>query len=152
MMFRNRKSPTLEKARQRAAKMGTIESNLDLGNGLTLPYYLNAIETADKTLEAYNNALVQLTRLYEDAIAAESVLTDLNERMFTGVVTKYGRNSTEYKMAGGKVRGRRTGNKTTAPVAAATEAVTEPAIEMLVTASGEQSKNGSRNGNGKVKA
>lgn len=34
-------------------------------------------------------------------------LKDLNERILTGVATKYGKNSTQYEMAGGKKKSER---------------------------------------------
>jgi hypothetical protein len=120
-----------------------------LGNGLTLPYYLEMIESTRQKLEAYNTALAQISRLYDEAIAAEALLTDLNERMFSGVLTKYGRNSIQYRMVGGKPRGR---SRTTKP-SAEPPVASEAAIDLMVsaqaaelTSSGKATQNGTRNG------
>jgi hypothetical protein len=39
--------------------------------------------------------------LYNSCIAQIEVIKDWNERILTGVATKYGKNSSQYEMAGG---------------------------------------------------
>jgi hypothetical protein len=145
-MYRQRNSPAVKKGRQRALNMGSLNPNLDLGHGLTLPAYLEAIDTTHNKFEAYNTALLQLTRLYDEAIAAEVNLNDLNERMFSGVLTKFGRNSTEYKMAGGKLKSRRSSEKLSSETPAAEAIVTD---QILLTVPAQESV-GNGNGNGKA--
>lgn len=102
MPFRKRSSPTVEKAERRLASLKSIDLSLDLGSGLTLQAYTNGIERARERLNTYNTMLSNLTQIYNEMLEAEQILADLNVRMLTGVLTKYGRNSTEYEMAGGK--------------------------------------------------
>jgi hypothetical protein len=151
-MYRQRNSPALKKARQRALNMGSLDPQLDLGHGLTLPTYLEAIDITHNKFEAYNTALLQLTRLYDEAMEADMNLTDLNERMFSGILTKFGRNSTEYKMAGGRLKSRKTGqssSKTSATEGTVTEGTVTDQILLAVSAKNAV-RNGSGNGNGKA--
>jgi hypothetical protein len=102
MMFKHRNPKSVEKARKRAAEIASIDFNLDLGHGLTVPAYQQLIESTQQKFDAYNTALAQLIWLYNEAIAADNLLADWNTRMMSGVVTRFGKNSIEYKLAGGK--------------------------------------------------
>ena len=53
----------LEKAMRRAAGINSINPNLDLGNGLTLPAFTSLIETMRTRENAYNTALSNLDKL-----------------------------------------------------------------------------------------
>lgn len=102
-----RTSSALEKAVRRAAGMGSIDPNLDLGNGLTLLSFLNLIEMMRSQENAYNSALSHLDKLYRDMLETERQLGDMTEHMLLGVATKYGKSSTEYGMAGGVPKNQR---------------------------------------------
>ncbi|MDD2922102.1 MAG: hypothetical protein PHQ36_07425 [Anaerolineales bacterium] len=52
-------------------------------------------------LSAYNTLLSQVDEVYNAVLSAEKALRDLNERMLTGVAAKYGKDSSQYEMAGG---------------------------------------------------
>jgi hypothetical protein len=126
MAFQKRGSKTIEKADQRMTAMRSIDTYLSLGDNLNLPAYEMAITKAQIKLDAYNTALSSLTQLSNEAIEAERELADLSERMFTGLVTKYGRNSTEYEMAGGRPRDKK--RKKAAPAASSLPTLTTTII------------------------
>ena len=58
-------------------------------------------------ISTYNTALSTIDDLYNDCIAKIDVIKDWNERVLTGVATKYGKNSSQYEMAGGKKKSER---------------------------------------------
>jgi hypothetical protein len=67
MARRKRTSVVLEKAVRRAAGINSIASNLDLGNGLTLPAFSSLIEKMRTRENAYNSALSSLDKLYRES-------------------------------------------------------------------------------------
>ena len=102
-----RSSIPLEKAERRAASLQSISSDLDFGNGLTLEAYNSLIEDLRSQITAYNTILSTIDQARENLQDTEHRLTDFSERMLTGVATQYGKNSTEYTMAGGIRRSER---------------------------------------------
>ncbi|MEH1829748.1 MAG: hypothetical protein V7L22_31185 [Nostoc sp.] len=101
MARRKRTSLVLERAVRRAASINSIDPNLDLGNGLTLPAFSTLIETMRTRENAYNTALSTLDKLYREMLEIESELGDMTEHMLMAVATRYGKSSVEYGMAGG---------------------------------------------------
>lgn len=97
----------LEKGRTRLAAVKSISAQLDLGNDITAPNYETEINLLSTKLNTYNTALSTIDDLYNDCIAQIDVLKDWNERILTGVATKYGKNSSQYEMAGGKKKSER---------------------------------------------
>lgn len=91
----------LEKARTRLAAVKSIDPALDLSNGITAANYETQVGTMTTNLEDYNTALSTVDNLYNICIAQLNVIKDWNERVLAGVATKYGKNSSEYEMAGG---------------------------------------------------
>ena len=91
----------LEKGKKRLAAVKSIDPTLDLGNGIEVPKYELEVILMDTKLAAYNTALSTVDGLYNECVAQRDVLKDWNERVLTGVATKYGKNSSEYEMAGG---------------------------------------------------
>jgi hypothetical protein len=102
-----RTSSALEKAVRRAAGLASIDPNLDLGNGLTLPSFSTLIETMRTRENDYNSALSNLDKLYREMLETERELSDMAEHMLLGVATKYGKSSIEYGMAGGVPKNQR---------------------------------------------
>lgn len=101
MARRKRTSTSAAFAQSRANSLGSIDPNLDLGNGMTLAAYALAIKgTADKN-DAYNTELSKLDGLLNDLEAGEAALDDLSTRMLAAVGVKYGKDSSEYEKAGG---------------------------------------------------
>jgi hypothetical protein len=107
MARRKRTSLVLEKAVRRAASINSIDSNIDLGNGLSLPAFSTLIETMRTKENAYNTALSSLDRLYREMLETEDELGDMTEYMLMAVGTRYGKSSIEYGMAGGVPKNQR---------------------------------------------
>ena len=91
----------LEKGRKRVAGVKSIDPALDLGNDITVENYEKQVEKMEQNLAAYNTALSTVDDLYNICIAQKDVLKDWNERILSGVATKFGKNSSQYEMAGG---------------------------------------------------
>jgi hypothetical protein len=107
MARRKRTSKVLEKAVRRLASMSSIDSNLDLGDELTLAGFSTLIETMRTKENAYNSALSSLDKLYREMLETERELADMTEHMLLGVATRYGKSSVEYGMAGGVPKNQR---------------------------------------------
>jgi hypothetical protein len=96
-----RSSKVVEQAQRRAAAMRSINANLDLGNGLTLVEYNKAIDAVRADIATYNEALSQVDHAANGVQAGEKKLRDLSELMLLAVAARYGKDSSEYEMAGG---------------------------------------------------
>jgi hypothetical protein len=107
MARRKRTSSVLEKAVRRAASINSIDPNIDLGNGLSLPAFSTLIETMRTRENAYNTALSSLDKLYREMLETEDELGDMTEHMLMAVATRYGKSSIEYGMAGGVPKNQR---------------------------------------------
>lgn len=107
MARKKRSSQVLKKAIRRAASMGSIDSNLNLGNDLTLFSFLALINTLQTKENAYNSALSNLDKLYQEMLDTERQLGDMAEHMLMAVATRYGKSSVEYGMAGGVPKNQR---------------------------------------------
>lgn len=99
--------PAFDKAKTRLASILSIDKSLDLGNGVTAEGYGKEVTIADEVLRAYNTALSTIDDLYNACINQETVLKDWNERVLNGVAFKYGTDSSQYEMAGGKRKSER---------------------------------------------
>lgn len=93
--------PELDKGRTRLAAIKSIDVALDLGNGITAVLYEDEINRLSTRLNTYNTHLSTIDDLYNECIAQMAVVADLNERVLNGVASKYGKNSSQYEMAGG---------------------------------------------------
>lgn len=94
-------SAHLEKAQRRLSAIRSINSNLDLGKGLSIQAYSSLIERTRNRIDAYN---ATLSLLSADRIAveeAEKELKELNERMLLAIALEFGKDSPEYELAGG---------------------------------------------------
>ncbi len=91
----------LDKGRTRLASIKSIDAALDLGNGITAVGYGSQIDLLSTKLNIYNTALSTIDDLYNECIAQIDVVKDWNERVLAGVASKYGKNSSQYEMAGG---------------------------------------------------
>ncbi|WP_445629448.1 hypothetical protein [Nostoc sp. DSM 114167] len=142
MARRKRTSQVLEKAVRRAASINSIDPNLNLGNGLTLPTFSSLIETMRTRENLYNTALSNLDKLYHEMLQTERELADMAEHMLLGVATQYGKSSVEYGMAGGVPKNqRRKGLRGESPVSN----LEQPSF--IASVNGNGSKNGNHNGN-----
>ncbi len=116
-MSRKKKvSRITEDANARLAGIKSIDPHLDLGNGLSAEIYASKIEATANSLNDYNTSLSisdEKLGVYE---ANELDLRDFHERILLTVGGRYGKNSAEYEMAGGKKKSdRRHSTKAKAP-------------------------------------
>ncbi|MDZ8026297.1 MAG: hypothetical protein RMY36_031340 [Nostoc sp. SerVER01] len=96
-----RGSKVLDRAQRRIAALKSISSTLDLGNGVTIDSFAAAIKITQDKLEAYNSSLSTVDLTQEAFEVSEKSLMEITEHMLLSVAAKYGKNSDEYKMAGG---------------------------------------------------
>jgi hypothetical protein len=142
MSFKTRGSEALDKAQRRLALLKSIDGTLDLGHGLTVEAYNRMIEGIRDKLEAHNILLSDLNESRAALTQMDKSLAEMSERMLTGVMTKYGRNSAEYTKAGGSVRKRKS-----------TPSKAEPAAIIAALApTQDESTNGASNGKAKQPA
>jgi hypothetical protein len=138
MSLKTRGSAAIEKAQLRLALLKSIDENLDLGHGLTIEAYNHLINTTRAMLEANNTLVSNLEESRKRVTQMDKALSEMSERMLSGVATVYGKNSMEYSKAGGSNRKRKqSSSKVTPLVAVLTTQPTQAAIA-----------NASSNGNG----
>lgn len=101
MAYRRKTSDYLSEAQLRAANLKSIDPNLDLGNGLTIAAYENEIAATQARLDTYNAKLAKADAAGNEFRDSEKDLRSLTARMLAAVGVKYGKNSSEYEMAGG---------------------------------------------------
>ncbi|MBW4484429.1 MAG: hypothetical protein KME14_17990 [Tildeniella torsiva UHER 1998/13D] len=102
MPRQKRSSPTLEKAHRRLAGMQSVTRAVDFGNGYTIEAYEEHIQTMQEKLMAYNRMLSMVDGAYNDMLMAERKLMDFSDHMLSGFGVRYGKDSSEYEMAGGR--------------------------------------------------
>lgn len=102
-----RSSKVIAKAEQRAVGLKMINVSLELGSTLTLESYMQSIEQLRGRLESYNSLLAQIDVAQVELLEREKNLNHLTEDMLIGVASKYGKDSYEYKLAGGTRRSER---------------------------------------------
>lgn len=110
-----RSSNILEESNKRMAALKSIDTNLDLGNGLNIAALNDRINEAQKKLDAHNDALSHADATGTDLKAEEKRLLQFTQRMIAGVAAKYSKDSLEYEKAGFTRPSdiKRTGNKPT---------------------------------------
>ena len=102
-----RGSKVLDRAQRRIAALKSISSTLDLGNGVTIDTFAAAIKKTQDKLETYNSSLSTVDLTQGALELAEKSLMELTEHVLVSVAARYGKNSDEYKMAGGVRRSER---------------------------------------------
>ena len=95
------RSSFLRDLQLRVENFKSLDPKLDLGNDLTVPDFVKAVESFDRKVGTYNSLLATLDGLRSELRAEEKDLRDLSERMLLAVGARFGKNSTEYKQAGG---------------------------------------------------
>jgi hypothetical protein len=101
MAFKKSASPAIEVSQARLTALSSIDPALDLGNDLTLANYQAAMQAVQAKLTAYHLLLSQADDAANVLRDAEKELNALNVRMLLGVAAKYGKNSSQYEVAGG---------------------------------------------------
>jgi hypothetical protein len=140
MTLKTRGSSTLDKAQRRLASIKSIDENLDLGHGLTVGAYAQTIEALRNAIATHNTLVSTLDESRRNVAALEQNLTELSTRMLSGVSTKYGNNSNEYRKAGGTLRKKQTG------IASPLASAPTPLASTAFMVNRESVSNGSTNG------
>ena len=96
-----RTSRILEKAELRSAGLKAIDLNMDFGDSCNLQNLTKSIEQLRTMLDAYNINLAMIDSSKTKIDEMEKTLNNLTDKMVRGVAFKYGKNSSEYEMAGG---------------------------------------------------
>ncbi|MEH2111613.1 hypothetical protein [Nostoc sp.] len=136
MSLRTRGSAAVDKAQLRLALLKSIDESLDLGHGLTIAAYNHLINTTRAVLEAHNTLVSNLEESRKTITQMDKALSEMSERMLSGVATVYGRNSIEYSKAGGSNRKRskqQSSSKVTPVVAILATQPTQAAIASAST-------------------
>ncbi|WP_242037868.1 hypothetical protein [Tolypothrix sp. FACHB-123] len=106
MPLRTRGSAAVDKAQRRLALLKSIDKNLDLGHGLTIEAYSRLIDNTRAALESHNTLLSNLEESRNTVTQMDKALSELSERMLSGIASVYGKKSMEYSKAGGSSRKR----------------------------------------------
>jgi hypothetical protein len=101
MAYKKRSTSHYELAITRLAALKSIDTKMDLGNGLSVALYENAITDLRTKIDDYNTYLSLVDEKKNLIAESESKLQDLSERMLAGVASKFGKNTDEYEKAGG---------------------------------------------------
>jgi len=101
MARRKKTSATLSKAEKRLSGLKSINPKLDLGNGITLASFEKEIVALRQTIETYNTLLSKVDDASNAVKEAEKGLSVVSENVLLSVKVKYGKDSSEYEMAGG---------------------------------------------------
>ncbi|MBD2101827.1 hypothetical protein [Leptolyngbya sp. FACHB-261] len=89
------------------AGLKMISEELELEKSLTLGSFTTSIEQIRTRLKAYNSLLAQIDVAQAELVEEEKRLKHMTSDMLTGVASKYGKDSYEYKLAGGTRRSER---------------------------------------------
>jgi uncharacterized protein YukE len=116
-----RNSRILGKAQTRLASIKSINSSLDVGEGLSVKDYTGKIESLRQSLEIYNTTLSTIDVLLTQILENEQDLADYSEKVLRGIAYKFGKNSYEYQMAGGTRKSDRKRNVRQSVVSAVSE-------------------------------
>lgn len=110
-----RNSRVLAKSERQLESLQSIDRRLDFGNELTSQAYADLIDQMRQKLADYNTLLSTVDAAQRDVELTEQALTDLARRLMVNVSARYGEDSREYRMAGGKPRstGRRSTSRST---------------------------------------
>ena len=101
MAYKRRSSQVIADAQERATNLKAVDPALDLGGGLTVSAFESEIATVQTALETYNTLLAQADAALNELNDLEKNLGTLSGRMLAGVGVRFGKDSSEYEMAGG---------------------------------------------------
>jgi hypothetical protein len=90
-----------EKVEHRLAGLKAIDPNLDLGEGCNVMVIQDPIDQLRDRVNAYNDALAVIDSSQIDIKNLEKQLKQLNQKALLGVAFKYGKDSDQYRLAGG---------------------------------------------------
>ncbi len=105
MGYKRRNSAALEAAQTRRDNLKKIDPALDLGHGNTLAVYESEIVAVQTKLSAYNQILAAADNALNELQDAEKTLKKRSTKMLAGVGVAFGKDSSQYEMAGGTREG-----------------------------------------------
>ncbi|MBN3891641.1 MAG: hypothetical protein HWQ43_21625 [Nostoc sp. JL31] len=91
----------LEKAEFRVAGLKAIDPNINFDDTCNLQNLTQLIDNFHNMLDEYNAALAMIDSSRKKLDEMEKTLSQVSDKMLTGVGFKYGKNSNEYELAGG---------------------------------------------------
>ncbi|MEH2202431.1 hypothetical protein [Nostoc sp.] len=101
MSRKKRSSPVLEKTEQRVIGFKSIDSKLDFGDSISLNHLTELTGQLRNQIDKYNMMLTALDSAKAEIETLEKTIRETSERLVSGVVLKYGKDSREYEMTGG---------------------------------------------------
>lgn len=101
MARRKKASRMLTKAEKRLAGLKSIDAKLDLGNGLSTAWYEKEVAKLRQAVEDYNMLLSKADHASNNIEDIEKQLAIASENVLLGVKIKFGKDSSQYEMAGG---------------------------------------------------
>lgn len=96
-----------EAAVTRLSAIKSIDTKLDLGNGINVETYEKNIASLRDRINIYNTLLSQIDAQLNVIMEEDKALRDYSDRILTGIASKYGKNSNEYEQAGGTKKNER---------------------------------------------
>ncbi|MEH2372603.1 hypothetical protein [Nostoc sp.] len=105
----------LEKAELRVAGLRAINPDMDFGDTRNLQNITQISQQLRIKIDAYNTALSVIDSSKTNMDELEKTLTDLTDKMLIGIAFTYGIDSSEYEMAGGLRKSKRTRKTTATP-------------------------------------
>lgn len=102
MARKKRTSSAFEKLSLRLLGIKAIDEKLDLGNNITVDSVNQKLVAYNGHLEEYNIMLGTADSKLNELEAMEEAANNLSELILIAVAVKYGKDSNEYEMAGGK--------------------------------------------------
>ncbi|MBW4688393.1 MAG: hypothetical protein KME40_25715 [Komarekiella atlantica HA4396-MV6] len=101
MPRKKRSSTVLEKTEQKVIGFKSINSSLDFGDSISLNHLTDLTEQLRNEIDQYNMMLTSLDSAKAKIETLEKTIRETSERLVSGVVLKYGKDSREYEMTGG---------------------------------------------------
>ena len=98
---RKKSSATLDKAEKRLAGLKSIAPKLDLGHGMSTDWYEKEVTKLRKAIENYNTLLSTVDDAANEIEALEKQVSAASENVLMSVKIKFGKDSSQYEMAGG---------------------------------------------------
>lgn len=102
MARKKRTSSAFEKLMLRLSGLKTIDEKLDLGNDLSVSAIAQKVAAYNSHLEEYNILLGSADSKLNQVAKLEDEANDISEKILIAVAAKYGKDSNEYQMTGGK--------------------------------------------------